>query len=87
MVLELVKDKSTMEFFEPSLQAEHLFQAITLKNGLVMYGSLYGARRQPAFRRGLPAWISPPLSISRDEIHDMMGRLDSALTEWESAVL
>ena len=69
------------------LQAEHLFQAITLKNGLVMYGSLYGARRQPAFRRGLPAWISPPLSISSDEIHDMMGRLDSALTEWESAVL
>ena len=54
MVLELVKDKSTMEFFEPSLQAEHLFQAITLKNGLVMYGSLYGARRQPAFRRGCP---------------------------------
>jgi len=52
-----------------------------------MYGSLYGARRQPAFRRGLPAWISPPLSISSDEIHDMMGRLDSALTEWESAVL
>lgn len=87
MVLELVKDKSTMEFFEPSLQAEHLFQAITLKNGLVMYGSLYGARRQPAFRRGLPAWISPPLSISSDEIHDMMGRLGSALTEWESAVL
>ena len=86
MVLELVKDKSTMEFFEPSLQAEHLFQAITLKNGLVMYGSctvLAGSLRFVGFA----AWISPPLSISSDEIHDMMGRLDGALTEWESAVL
>jgi hypothetical protein len=45
------------------------------------------ASGQSAFRWDMPAWISPPLSISSDEIHDMMGRLDSALTEWESAVL
>ena len=75
-----------MEFFEPSLQAEHLFQAITLKNGLVMYGSLYGARRQPAFRRGLPLDLAAAIDFARRD-SDMMGRLDSALTEWESAVL
>ena len=87
MVLELVKDKETMEYFEAELQAEKLYQAITLKHGLVMYGSLYGPRRQPAFRRGLPSWISPPLSINADEMQDLMQSLDSALTEWESVVL
>ena len=51
-----------------------------------MYGSLYGPRRQAAFRRGIPSWLSPPLTIT-DEMHDMVGRLDSALTEWESIVL
>jgi adenosylmethionine-8-amino-7-oxononanoate aminotransferase len=87
MVLELVKDKDSMEFFEPSQQAEKLYQAIALKHGLVMYGSLYGARRQPAFRRGLPSWISPPLSITGDELQDLLQHLDEALTEWESVVL
>ncbi|MBD3647210.1 MAG: aspartate aminotransferase family protein, partial [Pseudomonadales bacterium] len=87
MVLELIKDKETMEFFAPEKQAEHLFQAIALKHGLVMYGTLYGPRRQPAFRRGLPAWISPPLSIGSDEVSDMMQRLDATLSEWESVVL
>ena len=87
LVLELVKDKETMEFFDTSQQAEKLYQAITLKHGLVMYGSLYGPRRQPAFRRGLPSWVSPPLSITGDELQDLLQRLDSALTEWESVVL
>jgi len=87
MVLELVRDKETMDFFEPEQQAEKLYQAIALKHGLVMYGSLYGARRQAAFRRGLPSWISPPLSITADELKDLMQRLDQALTEWESVVL
>jgi len=87
MVLELIKDKETLEFFDPLKQAEKLYSAITLKHGLVMYGSLYGPRRQPAFRRGLPSWLSPPLTISEKEMHEMIGRLDSALTEWESIVM
>ena len=87
MVMELVKDKETMAFFEPEQQAEKLYQAITLKHGLVIYGALYGPRRHPAFLRGLPSWISPPLSISSDELEDLLSRLDAALTEWESVVL
>ena len=86
LVGELVKNKSTMEFFDANDKAEHLFQQLALKNGLVMYGTLYGARRQPAFRRGLPFWISPPLSITEDQIHDMMARLLDTLTEWETAL-
>ncbi len=86
MVGELVKDKETMEFFDPDQRAEHLFQQLAVKNGLVMYGTLYGARRQPAFRRGLPMWIAPPLCITGDQIEDMMDRLDQTLTEWEQAL-
>jgi adenosylmethionine-8-amino-7-oxononanoate aminotransferase len=86
MTGELVKDKETMEFFEPEQQAEHLFQQLAMKNGLVMYGTLYGARRKPAFRRGLPMWISPPLCITGDQIDEMMGRLDQTLTEWEQSL-
>ena len=69
------------------MEAEKLYQAFTLKHGLVMYGSLYGPRRQAAFKRGIPSWLSPPLSITSEEVEDMVNRLDSALTEWESVVL
>jgi adenosylmethionine-8-amino-7-oxononanoate aminotransferase len=86
MVSELVKNCDTMEFFEPDEQAEQLFQSLALKNGLVLYGTLYGARRQPAFRRGLPSWICPPLTITEEEVGDMMERFDSTLTEWEKAL-
>jgi putrescine aminotransferase len=86
MVGELVKDKKTMEFFDSSQRAEHLFQQIALKNGLAMYGTLYGARREPAFNRGLPFWIAPPLSITSEELAELMERLDRTLTEWERAL-
>ncbi len=86
MVLELVKDKETMEFFDVSHHAETLLQSIALKNGLLLFGTLYGPRRQPAFRRGLPAWISPPLSITSDELDDLLERLDVSLTEWEETL-
>ena len=87
MVLELVQDKETMTFFDRSVDAQTLFQSIALKHGLVMYSSLYGAARPPAFARGVPIWISPPLSISANEVEDMMRRLLAMLTEWEGAVL
>ncbi len=87
MVLELVQDKETMTFFDKSVDAQELFQSISLKHGLVMYSSLYGASRQPAFARGVPIWISPPLSITSDETEEMMLRLLAMLSEWEGAVL
>ena len=83
MVGELVKNKDDMTFFYSDQQAEKLFQQLALKNGLALYGTLYGARRQPATRRGLPFWISPPLSINAEQINDMMSRLDDTLSEWE----
>ena len=83
MVLELVEDKTSGEYFAPEKGAEGTFQSLALKNGLVFYGTLYGARRQPLFKRGLPLWIAPPLSITKDEMEDMMSRLDETLHEWE----
>lgn len=86
MVAEVVRDKDTMEFFEPSQQAEKLFQSLALKNGLALYGTLYGPRRQPAFRRGLPVWIAPPLSITAEQLDDMMGRFEETIAQWEAAL-
>ena len=62
-------------------EAEELYQAITLKHGLVIYGALNGPHRYPAFRRGLPTWISPTLSITSDELTGLLGGLEDALTE------
>lgn len=86
MVLELVKDKKTMEFFDPELGADRMIQSICLKHGLVHYGTLYGAPRQPALRRGIPHFIFPPLCITRDQVDELVDSLDDALTEWETTL-
>lgn len=86
MVIEMVKDKDTMEYFDRSQNAEHLYQTIAMKNGLAMYGTLYGARKSPSMLRGLPSWISPPFCITEEQVDDLMDRLDQSLTEWEKAL-
>ena len=84
MVCELVKDKQSMEFFDRDQHAEQRYQSIALKNGLVMYGALYGERRAPGLQRGLPTWISPPLCITVEQIDDLIERYDATLGEWEN---
>jgi adenosylmethionine-8-amino-7-oxononanoate aminotransferase len=86
MVLELVRDKDTMEWFPPEANADEKFQAIGLKNGLAFYMSLYGPRRPGALKRGMPIFIAPPLCITREQVDDLMDRLDQTLGEWESAM-
>jgi adenosylmethionine-8-amino-7-oxononanoate aminotransferase len=86
MVLELVRDRDTMEWFSPEANAEEKFQGIALKNGLAFYMTLYGPRRPGALKRGMPIFIAPPLCISREQVDDLMDRLDQTLAEWESAV-
>ena len=85
LVMELVESKDTRVYFEEDRGAEHLYQAIGLKNGLAFYSSLYGSRRG-AIQRGLPMWICPPLTITREELDDLMRRLDQTLTEWEESL-
>ena len=83
MVLELVKDKKSMEFFGPEVNAERKFQTTGLNNGLALYATLYGARRPVTHRRGQPVFIFPPLCISRAQVDELIGALDATLTEWE----
>jgi len=85
MVLELVEDKQTGAYFGAEHNAEHLFQSIGLANGLAFFSSLYGSRRG-AVSRGLPMWISPPLSIIEAETDDLLDRLDRTLGEWEATL-
>ena len=86
MVLELVRDTESMEWFAPEAKAEEKFQGIALKNGLAFYLSLYGPRRPGALKRGMPIFIAPPLCITREQVDALMDRLDQTLGEWESAM-
>ena len=86
MVMELVEGADSPEYFPPEKDAEHLFQAIALKNGLVFYSTLYGPRRSGLMRRGLPMWVAPPLSITENELDELVTRLDATLSEWEDAL-
>ena len=86
MVLELVRDKETMEWFPPEANAEEKFQGIALKNGLALYLSLFGPRRPGAMKRGMPIYLAPPLCITREQVDDLMDRLDQTLGEWESSM-
>ncbi len=83
MCLEVVASKESGEYFESSKGAEGVFQSIALKNGLAFYSTLYGARREPIFKRGLPLMISPPISINKNQIDDLMHRLNESLDEWQ----
>ncbi len=83
---ELVKNKETMEFFDRSDHAESRFQSMALSNGLAFYGTLYGSRRIPSMRRGLPMFVVPPLCITREQVDDLVERLDQTLSEWEESL-
>ena len=83
MCLEVVASKESGEYFESSKGAEGVFQSIALKNGLAFYSTLYGARSEPIFKRGLPLMISPPISINKNQIDDLMHRLNESLDEWQ----
>lgn len=83
MALELVKDKETREFFPPDTDAELLLQKTAIEHGLVLYCTLYTRKQQPLKRRGMLMLISPPLSISRTEVDEMIDRVEHMLTDWE----
>ncbi|MBW1708976.1 MAG: aspartate aminotransferase family protein [Deltaproteobacteria bacterium] len=86
MPLELVMNKETMEFFPQGAQAEQKLQILALKNGLVLYSTLYGPRRPAAHKRGLPVFVFPQICITSEQVDDMLDRLDTTLTEFEAEV-
>jgi adenosylmethionine-8-amino-7-oxononanoate aminotransferase len=84
MVIELVKNSETMDFFDRDSQSEFWLQSIGLENGIVFYSTLYGPRRPSMKKRGLPFWIAPPLCITREQIDKLLDCVDKTLTDWET---
>lgn len=85
-ILELVRDKETLEFPPPEAEPEVLFQAIAYKNGLSFYTALYGPRRPSAMKRGVALFITPPLCITRTQVDDLVERLDRTVREWDRLI-
>jgi adenosylmethionine-8-amino-7-oxononanoate aminotransferase len=83
MVIEIVADKETMDFFPREARSEFWLQSIGLEEGLVFYNTLYGERRPSMPKRGLPFWIAPPLSITSGQIDELLDAVDRTLTRWE----
>ena len=86
MSLETVADKETGTFFPPETDAEMRLQSIGLKNGIALFASLYGPRRPEGLDRGHSINIGPPLCITRDQLDELMDRMDLTLTQWEEAM-
>jgi adenosylmethionine-8-amino-7-oxononanoate aminotransferase len=86
-VLELVKDKETMDFFPPDRQADHVFQAVAYKNGLSFYMAVFGPRRPSGRKRGIPLFITPPLCLTRGQADELVERLDRTVAEWEEVMV
>jgi len=85
-ILELVRDKETMDFPPVEADPEHLFQAIAYKHGLSFYMSLYGPRRPGALKRGVPIFITPALCITEAQVDDLVERLDRVVQEWDQTI-
>ena len=80
---ESVNGWSSFKSFVPETAVSMGNDYYTLKNGLAFYSTLYGARREPIFKGGLPLMISPPISINKNQIDDLMHRLYESLDEWQ----
>lgn len=83
MVMELVANKETMDFFPRSAHSEFWLQSIGLQHGVVFYNTLYGSRMPSMPKRGLPFWISPPLSTTRAQVDEILDVVDRTLLDWE----
>ena len=78
------KNKDSGEYFSIDKGAEGTFHSIAMQNGLVFYSTMYGRRREPLFKRGLPLMISPPLCINESQIEEMMEKVDHSISLWEA---
>lgn len=83
LVIEIVADKKTMDFFPRDAEPEFWLQSIGLEKGVVFYNTLYGSRRPSMAKRGLPFWISPPLCTTREQVDEMLDAIDETLIAWE----
>jgi adenosylmethionine-8-amino-7-oxononanoate aminotransferase len=74
MAIELVRDRKTREPFPPELNAHFLLTDEAYDEGLIVY-----PRRPINGLKGDHVMIAPPLIITREEIGELLERLDRAL--------
>ncbi|MBA3478254.1 MAG: aspartate aminotransferase family protein, partial [Lautropia sp.] len=73
--LELVRDRTTREPFDPALQINATLKRVAMDNGLLCYpmgGTIDG-------RRGDHVLLAPPFIVTEDDIEEIVLRLDRAL--------
>jgi len=77
--IELVRDRATKEPFPPALGVAKRVGAATLERGLISYpgaGTVDG-------QRGDHLLYAPPLTITREQVDDLVAILDDSLTAVE----
>ncbi|MCZ4315737.1 aminotransferase class III-fold pyridoxal phosphate-dependent enzyme [Comamonadaceae bacterium G21597-S1] len=85
MSVELVSDKTTRSGFAPDRQAELLFLTLALRNGLALYSMLFNVPTSSTIpARGSLMRMSPPLTITPEQVVDMTERFETTLSQWEA---
>lgn len=85
MAVELVSDKATRAGFAQDRQADLLFLALALQNGLALYSMLYNVAGSTAIpARGSLMRMVPPLTITPEQVVDMTERFEATLSAWEA---
>jgi 4-aminobutyrate aminotransferase-like enzyme len=79
LAVELVADKASKSMLPAPLMAVSRFQQMALEHGLAMY-----ARRTAGGRWGEWLMVSPPLTITREEVAELLARLRNALFAFEA---
>jgi adenosylmethionine-8-amino-7-oxononanoate aminotransferase len=77
--LEFVADRETKAPFDPSLQVAKKISDLTFANGLLSYpgqGTADGTR-------GDHIMYAPPLTMSREQVDELVGILDAAIGQIE----
>jgi len=81
--IELVKDKTTKEPFDPSLMAAHHIHKLAMEKGCMVFptsGVVFGVA-------GDEIMVAPPFIISESEINTALDILEEALTDFERECL
>jgi adenosylmethionine-8-amino-7-oxononanoate aminotransferase len=79
LAVELVADKDSRRALPTALKAVDRFQAIALDHGLAIY-----ARRTAGGRWGEWLMVSPPLTVTPDEVTELLSRLRGAVFAFEA---
>jgi adenosylmethionine-8-amino-7-oxononanoate aminotransferase len=77
LAIEYVTDKATKALFPEEIHVSEYIRRIGLRNGLMLY-----SRRQNRGRFGEWSVIAPPLTITLDQIDELVERLKATLDEF-----